>query len=492
MKAQIRNIIIAVVVLVLLVGVVLFLTLSQPSQEEESSPSVAALSYPLWNKLTGDIETISVDNELTNYVIQRLDEETLEVAGFEGLPRYELAYSSVTNIASVTAVELVEEEPADYSQYGLQPALTTITVTFADGDTKTLLVGREAPASTQTYVQVEGEPEIYLVNNSTINTYMRDRTHFLSTNVIPTSNDPDSSVVNGIIYGGTVREGSPIVIEPDSGASHLAYSSGYMITSPVDIGLHYNVVEEVTGAALSLTAVSIVEIRPDEAALEAYGLLDPYSTMEVTYNTTVIEGEASKEVPGAHTVLLGNKNEDGNYYAMRQGVDIIYEVAAASVPWVEYEYRDIAQTMLFTPMINDVSRIEVFTQDGEYVFVLDQIPVETDDEDAEPTTELQVSYEGEAVDVSNFRKLYQVFIGAIGENPAEAVPEGESVLRYVFHYHDEDRPEDVVEFHEVDIRVIAMGINGQFHYTLRSSYVDKVLDSVQTLISGEAITSVDY
>ena len=75
-----------------------------------------------------------------------------------------------------------------------------------------------------------------------------------------------------------------------------------------------------------------------------------------------------------HTVILGKKDEDGNYYAMIDDYDVIYLVSPSSVPWAETTYNDIATTMLFSKMITDVKSVTVTVNGKQTVFELTHYP----------------------------------------------------------------------------------------------------------------------
>ena len=57
------------------------------------------------------------------------------------------------------------------------------------------------------------------------------------------------------------------------------------------------------------------------------------------------------------TVRLGGKDESGNYYAMLDGVDIVYTVAASNVPWAEEQYGDLLADFLFLEYITDLKSV---------------------------------------------------------------------------------------------------------------------------------------
>lgn len=65
-----------------------------------------------------------------------------------------------------------------------------------------------------------------------------------------------------------------------------------------------------------------------------------------------------------HTITVGNKDEDGNYYVMADDIPVIYLVSSSSISsWVSLQYDDVADTMLFMENIVNVKSISL-TVDG--------------------------------------------------------------------------------------------------------------------------------
>ena len=104
---------------------------------------------------------------------------------------------------------------------------------------------------------------------------------------------------------------------------------------------------------LSLYAIRAVKAHPTAAQLKEYGLDKPYSTAEITLCGAVLKVHRRRQDnrhfynTTKHTVKLGKKDDEGNYYALVNDINAIYLVAPSSVPWAELKYDDIASEMLF-------------------------------------------------------------------------------------------------------------------------------------------------
>ena len=164
----------------------------------------------------------------------------------------------------------------------------------------------------------------------------------------------------------------------------------------------------------ALNATTAVVARPTAEDLEKYGFHDPYSVAELnlavlqgtnTSSTTTASGSSGSGAAPAvyynvqpHKVVIGSKNDDGNYYVMVDDMVSIYEVSAASLPWAEAVYENAISTSLFNKNITDVSAITIRTADGETRFDLTQFPDKENSDD-----KLQVIHDGQTYPTDDFR-----------------------------------------------------------------------------------------
>ena len=71
------------------------------------------------------------------------------------------------SFSALSAERIIEEKPADLGQYGLAPPRAVATGTWADGTSRTLLLGDKAPSGASYYIQVKGDPKVYTVQSYT-------------------------------------------------------------------------------------------------------------------------------------------------------------------------------------------------------------------------------------------------------------------------------------------------------------------------------------
>ena len=92
--------------------------------------------------------------------------------------RQELVQSLVSSIIDLIKVDVIDENPADISQYGLKDPIITVTLILkSKAPPVRLLVGNESPTGISLYAMVEGENTVILVGSYlrfSINTFFVD------------------------------------------------------------------------------------------------------------------------------------------------------------------------------------------------------------------------------------------------------------------------------------------------------------------------------
>src|SRR5207344_3424963 len=98
------------------------------------------------------------------------------------VPADEAEVSGITtNLASLTVSRVIDEQPGDYKQYGLDPA--RIEVGFrAGGQEHRLLLGQKTPTGSDMYARLPDKPRVFLVPSYVETTFnkspfdLRDKT----------------------------------------------------------------------------------------------------------------------------------------------------------------------------------------------------------------------------------------------------------------------------------------------------------------------------
>ena len=85
----------------------------------------------------------------------------------------------LSQISSITTQETVVESPEDLAQYGLEEPFRTIEAKFADGTSVTILAGSESPLLSKYYIQVQDDPNVYLISSYIVTDFDKTAEEFV-------------------------------------------------------------------------------------------------------------------------------------------------------------------------------------------------------------------------------------------------------------------------------------------------------------------------
>ena len=205
------------------------------------------------------------------------------------------------------------------------------------------------------------------------------------------------------------------------------------------------------------------------------------------------EKHYSFEYQGVVTNLYASesKTEKGKYYVyttfdgevngekILATTDVIVELSASNVKWLDWSLVDYTNHAPITMYINDIHRIDITVDGVEYDFTLD-----FDDKGA---TLEDVVYNGKSYSVDGFKMLYEYMlrIQMKGKYTPEEGAEMEEWLRIRIH-SDVNSPEFV--FYRVDSARCYYTVDGQGGYYALVTDVNEIRDNLQKYLSGELIT----
>lgn len=528
MKKKTIQLLVVLVLLVGAIGAFLLLNRTEPPAVEETS--AVEQVFILGGVPQPFVKSVSIQNELDTYTITNLAENAvaqantateLSVNGVETVDlNTSLVKSILTNVASLTAVKEITS-PGGLDTYGLTAPVAIVEVAFESG-TEKMLIGAVAPGSEGTYVQV-GE-RVYLAPTSKLTNMLQSRLGFINKTV--TTGAADSAVFTKFTLSGRAYP-QPVVVEKleeTSEASSMMGIGSYQISAPIRAGLDLNVGITNLSAVFGITGESVVSMGDGDLA--EYGLTEPYVTAQVTAEDPAI---------GSFTLHLSEPDAQDMVYLQREGAPYVYRLPATSVPWASMSLFDLREKMVILPFIDSVAAVEVKTADAAYTFHL-----------SGEGDELKVTLDGKELEANNFRKFYQTLIAAsydseiqpnaapeseeAGENTAseEAVPadaasvssvaagtqlsvedqpvpmtegtallleddtaellSGEIILQYTYTYRDSKTP-DVVRFSPGPSRKVIISFNDGPAYYAKSIYVDRVLEDLPKVLTGEQVKS---
>jgi hypothetical protein len=473
-----RILIIAVLVLVIAGLGVTVLLLGKgdaaPVQEGETA------EYIINSAQDGDISRIAVKNESGEYEIlaPARDGEALFIPGLEDLKLDSFSLSVTRNRLSLLMSRGFISGGEDLALFGLSEPRAVVTVSFAGGGERTILIGNDAPDGANAYICTLGEDGVYLASRRDLENCLFRSLDFVDKTVVETVANPSGEGVppefESIELGGAVRRDEPVRIVkaegPPPDRSGMAYNP-YQIVQPVHAKVGIDKGLPNLEALFNLKAVRVARFVTDPGELAEYGLAEPYSVATVL-------GTLGSGL-GGFSLRASAPAEDGRIYLLREGVPLIYEVAFDTVPWLELSFFDLMDKLVILPFIDTIARLEVSGPDHSYSFTL------SGEGDG-----LTVQSGGETVDTANFRTLYQTVLTAMYESYTRELPAIGSVplLEIRYHYRD-GRPGDRLSFYPATARRVLLSYNSGRPFYTYSAYVDKVLTDCAQVLAGKKVRS---
>lgn len=187
MSKNVKMLIAAVAALVVIGGALTAVLLINKNSEEDTELDASSLVDNLLDdeeknavmlnpQKAEDLKEVQISNtdKFKVYPIADKKDETdsgYTIEGYEDIP-LDKGYIStlVNNACELSADQLVEENPADLSKYGLEKPVSEVVMCYQDGTEFQFSVGDASPMdSTQTYCMTEGK--VYLVKTSLMHSY---------------------------------------------------------------------------------------------------------------------------------------------------------------------------------------------------------------------------------------------------------------------------------------------------------------------------------
>ncbi|MBV9500358.1 MAG: DUF4340 domain-containing protein [Acidobacteriaceae bacterium] len=159
-----RNLLIAAIVLVILCGAVWW---SRKHPQASPTGSSATTSPKLVDVPEAQVQSLDLTKKGgTSLDLQRQNGKWA-ITSPEALPADQDAVTSMlSSLSPVTADSVVEANPKDIGQYGLNSPSLTVAIHEKSGKTDTLLFGDDVPAGSLVYARLNADPKVYVVSSS--------------------------------------------------------------------------------------------------------------------------------------------------------------------------------------------------------------------------------------------------------------------------------------------------------------------------------------
>jgi hypothetical protein len=242
----------------------------------------------------------------------------------------EAELSGITsNLASLEVQRVVDDQPADVKQYGLDPA--RIEVTFKqDGKDRTLLLGQKTPTGSDIYAKVPDKPRVFLVSSYLESTFNKSSFDLRDKTILKIEREKVDRME---------------IETADRTLKVAKQGAEWRITSPVEARADFGAVEGIIGRLNTTPMKSVV--AADAANLAEYGLDKPAATVRVT------SGSAQAGL------AIGKSAGDGVVYAKDVSRPVIFTVESALFDEMKKPAADFRVKDLFDSRSFNTTRLEI-------------------------------------------------------------------------------------------------------------------------------------
>ena len=434
-----------------------------PEQEDTGRESVSLVSME-----TSDLSQVHVTMGEEEYTIQCShtdDKTTCSMAGTDAADYSESLLQELTDQVCSISGQLIAENCENLEDYGLseEDNTGTVEITDTDDNTTVLTLGTSNEVLGGTYCRVGNGNTVYLLDSSTAEALTQEQSYYRNLTVLGSyyslSSELQSLRIDAMADGTTVAIQARDTADMDEAVSG-SYSE-FVFTQPVscdadDNALSTGVLSDLQDA---LTAQAIAEDNP--ADLGKYGLEQPTARLHIT--TSSLDA----------TVLVGDTDEDGGIYLMKEGGSTVFLSSASSFGFLKEDWNNWRSTNLMPCALSELSRITVKQGDTTHTVAI----THTEDDDGE--TEDTATLDGADMTDDALQQLYLAvssvnFIRLV-EEPEDKHPEVTVTLTMT------DGSVRSLAFAKGGSREYLVRINnGTFSYGVGQDDLTSILDALTT------------
>ncbi|MBR5524126.1 MAG: DUF4340 domain-containing protein [Clostridia bacterium] len=458
--------------------------------------SVVLLDKTVKNTVTVmQIHVSNADDEYT--LVYNETEKIYQLKGYEDILLASDLLNTVSTYSTVITASDQVKKPKDLSVYGLDKPAATATITYRDGSTCTIYVGNVTPSETGYYVCLKDVDGVYIFASDAVSAFTFMAAAYADTTLVSTpsvkSDDADgSAVMKEISYTGK-NYPKPLFIRRSShtDVEEMTYYS-YIITEPYLRGTSDETTSIYTNFK-SLSAVQALVLHPTEEQKKRIGFNDPLSVIQVTMAVETPDDSDTSDTDDAEiskyynevttTITIANKDDDGHYIVMVDGINAIFLVDRDTFSVVaERNYANSVNTLLFAKHLTKINRITIKTADVSCDLDLTHLEnVEDDEED------LIVAQGDEVYSSEEFRELYTLMMSIMRYDAWTDEPTADADL--TIHLYNKDGSLFLgANFYSITGSRFGVETTEGEKFTTRSAEVNHFIKQIVKYLNGEDVS----
>ncbi len=473
------------------------------SEKDADGNIIIAGVEELISHVPADIKTVKVTNESGTFELSaetptevttdadgKKTTQSLETVyklkGYENAPLETGMPDAVANdAAAVTTTNVVDITGANPSEYGLDKPNATAEVTFTNKNKRTIFVGNAAPDNAGTYIMVDGDKAIYLVDSESVDSFLYKSMSLLDKTVTTASDSDDGATPKKVKISGANFPKTMEFVPNDDETVSTAY---YKMTEPTKCFVNVGNGSKVLESLRSVTANDVLAYKPDSKTLQKYKIdtENPYAKLEAEFTDTNILLYAAKPIE--------EKSDDDtgaittSVYVYNPESKMIYSLTADKVAWVTTSYEDLVFEYVIKSNLPSIKTLEVTAKNKTYTFTLSTETVK-DDKGIE-TSKTIVKSGDKTIDTEKFDVFFQNLESATINKVKSGTVSGDAVLTVKISYNT-DKESDVVTFYKGDTGKYNFSLDGNnILGDVFDTYVNKIVEDVPKIAKGETVTSI--
>jgi len=476
MKGLVRLAVIGVIVVAALFFVVIVL---YATDTEELTPGriIFTSGEPT------DVQSVLVKNDYGEFsFFFDFDEDGYVL---DDIPPYiadiEAFFDFMANSARLYAIRQIPDDEAELSDMGLDEPAAEVELRFFDGSFFNIKIGGVERISGNFYATVSGFDGIYIIPRTAAAQFLLPKTQIISRFVTPplAVSSPFSAIRDITFTGGALQH--PVTILTTTQGSEETRLAALSFGAAMHIVRGWGVYQldqtygaHILGSLFGIEAVAIAGYNLSEAAIVALGFDTPY--MAIDYD--MINGV---DADLRHMRLrIAETGEAGLYYATHEGSSVVYVIRDEAFLNIEFERLPVR--WFLTPLIMDLSAVEITSPGGSYRFELDS---------TDPLNPV-ITRDGQTIDTTLFRSFFRLITSAahddvyLGLLPLPG-PAATAMLTITYEYSDPGKTPDIMSLHRGEARRANVFVNGIGEFAMKDLFAERVIEGVANLIAGAPI-----
>lgn len=449
-KKKGKGLLFAVLILIVLLVLYFVIDLQQKKSDQEAETEETEESSLPVSVTEDEISKVTVKNgDVTMTYVKNDDTWTYEED--PDFPLDESAVNTKMNCLTTLTVDRVLESPEDLSEYGLDKPQQEVTVLKTDGTTFTLYIGNQNSSNNDFYVKVDDGADVYTMPSSSVNAFNMQPYDVAKADSFPTlesTNIRDIKVEkeDSTVEFSSDESGTSWTVKDQDGNEETAGATA---------------ASDLTNAVSSLTYKKFIDYKGDDLA--QYGLDKPTETVTIvteeteaeteeepeaatetetateavteavteTESETETETEEPKTIEVTTTLLIGNTNDDGDYYVKLADNNGVYTMSESTLDkLLNVDVLDYVSMYLNDVPMTNMKSLEVTYQGETKTLTVEseEAPVETEASREEETEADTIKISAGALDDAETETESE------SEAETETETESEQQMRTVYHY----------------------------------------------------------